>query len=62
MNITKARWIELERDGGQLTPEEFASGWHYCWDWDGLLIGPGCPEIECCTCTSAGDDEMARSE
>ena len=24
-----------------LTPEEISIGWHYCYDWDGELIGPG---------------------
>ena len=36
-----------------VTPEEFAEKWHFCYEWDGLLIGPGMPEMECCTCFKA---------
>lgn len=25
-------------------------GAHFCQDWDGLLVWPGTPEAECCTC------------
>lgn len=32
------------------TDEEIADGWHYCWDWDGLFIGPGMGEMDSCTC------------
>lgn len=35
------RWVELmESDTLKLTEEELALGWHFCWDWDGLLISP----------------------
>ena len=35
------RWQELMRYGdSQLTDQELADGWHFCWDWDGLLINP----------------------
>jgi len=23
-----------------LTLEEKNQGWHFCWEWDGLLVGP----------------------
>jgi len=26
------------------------AGWHFCPDWDFMLIGPEWPEMECCTC------------
>ena len=32
------------------TEEEFAEGYHFCGDWDGLFIGPDSPEWDCCTC------------
>lgn len=25
----------------ELTPSEIAKGWHFCCEWDALLIGPG---------------------
>ena len=40
MNITEAR----------VSDEEFNQGWHFCEDWDFILIGPGMYEMECCTC------------
>ena len=33
-----------------LTEKELEQGWHFCPDWDGLLIGPGMSELECCRC------------
>ena len=34
----------------RLTAEEIQEGWHWCPDWDYLLISPKCPEGESCTC------------
>jgi hypothetical protein len=39
----------------ELTTEEKKEGWHRCNDWDFLLIGPGCPELESCTCKKVSD-------
>jgi len=33
-----------------LWPEEVAEGWHFCWDWGGLLIHQDDPEACACTC------------
>ena len=33
-----------------LTPEEISIGWHYCYDWKGLLIGPGNLKMDICNC------------
>ena len=46
------RWIRLmESDSLQLTDEEIAQGWHFCGDWDWLLVGPSMPmEWDRCTC------------
>jgi hypothetical protein len=33
----------------KLTAEE-KQRWHFCWDWDGLLIEADSPEFSCCTC------------
>jgi hypothetical protein len=49
--MTDERFNQLmESDDLELTPEEVAEGWHFCWDWDGLLIKPGMREYEACTC------------
>ena len=44
-----ARYSALMRDDNlPLTAEEIAAGWHFCAEWDGLLIGPGMFEYEQC--------------
>jgi len=46
-----SRWVELnDSEGNRLTSEEIDAGWHFCPDWDGLLIGPGMREMELCLC------------
>lgn len=37
--------IELE-----LTDAEIDAGWHFCYDWDGMLIHSSDKEAEVCTC------------
>lgn len=52
--MTDERWKQLMADDSlPLTSEEISNGWHFCSDWDGLLIGPGMKEVESCTCSSA---------
>lgn len=46
------RWTMLERKGTGLTESEIQAGWHFCNEWDGLLVGPGMIEQEACTCFS----------
>lgn len=53
--MTPSRWIHLNRTGKALRPDEIAAGWHYCLDWDGLLIHPGDPEHEYCICQPEPD-------
>lgn len=50
--MTQARWDELMEPDAEcnLTPRETVQGWHFCPDWDGLLIGPGCGELRACYC------------
>jgi hypothetical protein len=31
-----------------LTLKEIDQGWHWCSDWDGLLVGPGMDEMDSC--------------
>ena len=33
-----------------LTPEEISAGWHYCRDWEWVLIGPGNSKMDSCNC------------
>lgn len=49
-SMTENRYNQLMSQEGSLTPEEIKEGWHFCWDWDGLLIHPGDPEMDACRC------------
>lgn len=48
--MTDERWKELMRAEDDLTEEEIQEGWHFCWEWDGLLVGPGMDEMDSCLC------------
>lgn len=49
MTMTTGRWGELMRDDSlELTPEEIKAGWHFCVEFDGLLVGPGMDELQFC--------------
>ena len=49
--MTENRWLELMNDpNGRLTKEEMEDGWHWCPEWDDLLVGPGMMEQESCFC------------
>lgn len=48
--MTPERWKGLSEDDGELTPEEVALGWHWCFEFDGLLVGPGMSELSSCRC------------
>jgi hypothetical protein len=52
--VTPERFKELEQDCSlKLTNEEINEGWHFCFDWDGMLIHKSYPEFEVCTCFSS---------
>lgn len=38
-----------------LTLEEILQGYHFCPDWDFLLVGPEDVEAQCCNCRWEGD-------
>jgi len=40
----------MEDDSVQLTESELFEGWHFCYDWDGLLISPKMGEWKFCEC------------
>lgn len=51
--MTEKRYFELQDDPeGLLTVEEVNAGWHFCPDWDFLLIHDTDPEAESCACES----------
>ena len=55
-----ARYHHLDRFGGTLAGWEVAEGWHFCPDWDEMLVGPGMPELESCLC-GKGDAQQGES-
>lgn len=49
--MTKERYTELMNSlDAELTEDELKKGYHFCQDYDGLLVGPESPEIQTCTC------------
>jgi len=50
------RWSALMADDDkELTAEEIKEGYHFCYDWDGLLVGPDMKEMETCRCFKKGE-------
>jgi hypothetical protein len=59
--MTRERWFELMNDRTEslnLTDAEIVEGWHWCSEWDGLLVGPGMMELDVCQCIAK--DHSAR--
>ncbi len=55
--MTNERHAELHRSviegtDVRLTDDEMLDGWHWCDDFDGLLVGPDTPEADSCVCNS----------
>lgn len=49
--MTEQRWKQLSKsDNWDINPEEIAAGWHWCAEFDGLLVGPGSHELRFCKC------------
>ena len=53
--MDKGRWEflmspETEQSDAVLTNEELLEHWHWCPEWDYLLIGPGMDEMDACIC------------
>jgi hypothetical protein len=55
--MTPERFKYLDKNiDAKLTKEEMLLGWHFCDEFDGLLIGPDSTEFrDCCTCYSRED-------
>ncbi len=48
--MTDERYMDLDKTGMGLTTEEQKEGWHWCYDWDLMLVGPGMQAMEFCLC------------
>lgn len=53
--MTNDRYADVDSERSRLTSAEIAVGWHFCAEWDGLLIGPGMGELAACSCFPEGD-------
>jgi len=53
----------LERDPTtELTAAEVEAGWHFCLDWDGMLIHEDDDEFKCCSCNLLLPDDYTEEE
>lgn len=48
--VNNERYNELNTKGFGLTEDEFNQGWHWCYDWDMMLVGPTMEEALFCNC------------
>lgn len=56
--MTPERYNFLEvKFGATLTQEEIAAGWHFCENWNDMLIHRDWPEFQECTCDAGCDPE-----
>lgn len=55
MDSTRMAILELDPNA-QLTEEEVAEGWHFCPDWDFMLVGNDTPEKDGCCCSAKADN------
>jgi hypothetical protein len=60
--MNRERYIELERTGQGLTEEEWEQGWHWCNEWDGMLVGPNTDEALVCSCSHPAIEAWKESE
>lgn len=56
------RLLELYMTSGELTQEEVNEGFHYCLEFDGLLVGPGTAEALFCHCDIPKIEEWKASD
>lgn len=49
--MTRERYnLLMEDDSVDLTQAEISKGYHFCSEFDGLLVGPGMYELNHCSC------------
>lgn len=59
--MTDERWSQLfESNSEPITEEENKMGWHFCMEFDGLLVGPTMGEWTSCQCIT--DEGRAEAE
>lgn len=56
--MTKERYAQIERNGGDLTHDEQADGWHFCYGPNaGRLVNENDPECVCGLYTGGATNE-----
>jgi hypothetical protein len=60
--MNRERYIELDRSGTGLTKEEWEQGWHWCGEWDDMLVGPNTDEALVCSCGHPAIERWKESE
>ena len=54
--MNRQRYLDLVRhEACLLTEAEIEEGWHFCEEFDFMLIGPGMQELRCCDCPCAAE-------
>lgn len=53
VDMDMGHYIRLQDGDISLSPEEIAAGWHFCHDWDYMLIHTTWPENDGCLCGKA---------
>lgn len=49
-------WYTLAHLNGKLPANVDTTGWHFCPDWDYMLIHTSWPETDGCTCKRSNND------
>ena len=59
--MDRERFLALDRSGTGLTAAEWDEGYHWCYEWDGMLVGPGQDEALVCSCQHPAIEAWKRS-
>ncbi len=60
--MNRERYIELSKSGMGLTNEELERGWHWCGEFDYMLVGPNTDEALVCSCGNPAIERWKESE
>jgi len=60
--MTMNRYNDLFMSGKEITNEELSRGWHYCPDWDMMIVRKGYHEGELCLCDTTSRRDSKEEE
>lgn len=61
-SMSRERFLELDLSGNGLTKDEWEQGYHWCYEWDAMLVGPGQEEALMCNCDHPAIEKWKISE